>query len=300
MVKWVHPIVTTHLVVEGGMSRKPVSLATKDVQVTVHETEQFARLDKNADWLLKLVLGNLCKGGLRRTQLIETLRFKVDSVDQSAAVAAGTKPSAVAGAAGAGSAVADPMDALDRIEHVAVIVKPPPKNRKRRICDQIVDIEMPELEPTSNPTCENTRTVRLLPEGSKRLWIAVANIPWLLTWLRDECRSCGVPQLDGAPVQLVPNTSVEGVHIRWSFDGAWEAIVLSGPKQGFTTKSFVANMTEEKWLQCPQWRDRPFDASSAADRRAAAHAFLELHMATVVADAMRAVAAKTSTSVAAP
>ena len=294
MGKWVQPTVATQLVVQGGLSSKAISLANKLVQVNAHETTSFVRLDKNFDWMLKVVLGQLCKGGLRRTQLIETLRSKVDVAEQHAAVAACAKPSAVAE-----SAAADPMNALEDIDRVVVDVKSPPQNRKRRVCDQIVNVEMPEREPMSNPTCTETRAVCLLPEGNRRLWLAVTDVPWLLAWLWDESRSCGVPQLAEAPVVLVPNISVEGVRVRWSFDGAWEAIVLSGPNQGFTTKSFVAKMTAEKWSQCPQWRDRPYETSSDADRKAAANEFLELCMATVVADATRAVAAKTTPAVAA-
>ena len=72
------------------------------------------------------------------------------------------------------------------------------------------------------------------------------------------------------------------MHIRWSFDGAWEAIILVGPNKGYTTKSYVAKMSPDKWAQCPQLRDSPFEGSSTNDRKAATKAFLEWHMRPVL------------------
>ena len=53
--------------------------------------------------------------------------------------------------------------------------------------------------------------------------------------------SGGVAPLGDEGVQLETDTPVEGVHIRWSFVGAWEAIILVGQTKGYTTKSYAAD-----------------------------------------------------------
>ena len=58
--------------IEGGAYRsKPIGLDTKDVDTT-SGTVAFVKLDKNAGWLLKAILGTANKGALRRSTLFST------------------------------------------------------------------------------------------------------------------------------------------------------------------------------------------------------------------------------------
>ena len=67
---------------------------------------------------------------------------------------------------------------------------------------------MPQRDPRSQPDCTETRNARLLPLGTNSVWIAVADVPWMLTWLADEVESGGVAPLTDEAVQLETNTSV--------------------------------------------------------------------------------------------
>ena len=237
----------------------------------------FVKVDKNAEWLMQTVLGTSQKVGLRRTTLLETLRAKLRPFGSTAAVAV------VEDALEYRDVADDPMSALADIDDKANDdFVTPTKTNRRRTCQQVTEVLMPQRDPRSHPDCTDTRKVRLLPLGTNSVWIAVADVPWMLTWLADEVESGGVAPLTDEAVQLETNTSVEGVHIRWSFDGAWEAIILAGPKKGYTTKSYVAYMSPAKWAQCPQLRDSTFEDSSASERKAATKAFLEWHMRAVL------------------
>ena len=110
----------------------------------------------------------------------------------------------------------------------------PTKTRGRHAGQKVTRLLRPQRDPGSQPDCTETRKARLLPLGTNSVWIAVADVPWMLTWLADEVESGGVAPLTDEAVQLETNTSVEGVHIRWSFDGAWVAIMLIGPTKGYT------------------------------------------------------------------
>ena len=57
--------------VEGGRLSKAHGLDVKDVDTT-DGTVSFVKLDKNADWLLKAILGTANKGALRRSSLVRT------------------------------------------------------------------------------------------------------------------------------------------------------------------------------------------------------------------------------------
>ena len=61
--------------IEGGHLVKPAGLETRDV-VTGSGTMNFAKVDKNAYWLLKLFKSK--KGGLRRSTLFDTIKQKLE------------------------------------------------------------------------------------------------------------------------------------------------------------------------------------------------------------------------------
>ena len=83
---------------------------------------------------------------------------------------------------------------------------------------------------------------------------------------------------------LDPNCAVSGVHMRWDFDGAWEAIIIAGPAKGHKTKSYVDNMTSEKWetVAIIHKYAVAYEAASAEDKKQATKHFLETHMQGVV------------------
>ena len=94
-------------------------------------------------------------------------------------------------------------------------------------------VTMLELERTSHPDCEKKRTVRLLALSTSSLWLSTDDMEWLVTWLAAEYNMGGVPLLEAAVAEdgFEGNCAAPGVHIRWDFDGAWEAIIIDGGKK---------------------------------------------------------------------
>ena len=81
------------------------------------------------------------------------------------------------------------------------------------------------------------------------MWLCIEDIPWLVRWVSDELRSGGVPLPKSDPLDALDcNCEAEHVHIRWDFEGAWEAIVHQCAKRGNVFKTSVSEFTEEKWL----------------------------------------------------
>ncbi len=100
------------------------------------------------------------------------------------------------------------------------------------------------------------REVRLLPLGTNSTYIASGDVPWLIQWLADELEAGGICVEEGEPAPLAQNCAAPGVHIRWDFSGAWEAIALDNsfavaggapatPQKA--VRSFVDMLTPEKW-----------------------------------------------------
>ena len=152
-----------------------------------------------------------------------------------------------------------------------------PTRRYTRIRDQVVEVTMPEFEPTCYPDRLETRQAPLLPPSTNATFISVTDLPWLIQWCKDEHRSGGVSVAeaamneDGPPKDLKTNCECEGVHFRWDFSGSWEAIILDGEHKGTTVKSSVAQLTEEEFLSAggTGFKDASFD-----QLRTAAFAFL--------------------------
>ena len=120
------------------------------------------------------------------------------------------------------------------------------------------------------------------------MWLAVEDVEWLVLWLADEHRSGGVALPEDLYESSDGNCSAPNVHIRWGSDGAWEAIVIAGPRKGSKLKSYVAKLTAEKWQKVADLHKYAvaYGDASAADKRLATFHFLEAHMkATVEEDA---------------
>ena len=108
---------------------------------------------------------------------------------------------------------------------------------------------MSEHDPVSHPGRREERKVRLLPLSTNSVYICIEDIDWLVRWLNDELRSGGVPLPKNDPLSEIPNNcAAEHVHIRWDFGGAWEAIILEGPKKGKMYKCNLGEFNETKWL----------------------------------------------------
>ena len=70
--------VTKQWSLEGGYLGRPVFLDTRDVDI-VSGISAFVKLDKNAEWLLKAVIGKAgFKGGLKRSTLFDTLNKSLE------------------------------------------------------------------------------------------------------------------------------------------------------------------------------------------------------------------------------
>ena len=152
---------------------------------------------------------------------------------------------------------------------------------------------MPEHEPSSCGAGQQskTRIVRALATSTNTLWLHCDDVEWLVTWVANEHKTGGIPTLDPAAAgeELKGNCSVPGVHIRWDFNGAWEAIILAGEKKGATVKSHVAKCTAEKWLAIGGQATYGIDFESATENhlKAATFEYLEKRMKEVVCPQLR-------------
>ena len=282
----------SQLTVSGGRSRCPLAVESKPVE-TLDGELHFVRVDKNMPWVLQAALGKGSqRGALKRSLLLSNLRKQASRL-------AAEEP-AVAG----GPAVADldeapkEADLMEGLEDVADHEPTPPAQakKKRRAHrprsghhGQARTLEVPEWEPTCNPDCHERREVKVILQTTNSLWLEAGAIPWMLRWLRDEHASGGVPGPEDGPKELEPNCSVPGVHVRWDFDGGWEALVLSGPLTGRTITSKVHKLTEAKWdLAAARHQiNATFGEADQSQRKTATKHYLEhcvAHQVEVAAD----------------
>jgi hypothetical protein len=219
----------------------------------------FVKLDKSAEWMIKAVGGSSAQRGcLRRTTLIEELRSKMNN--------------------GCVADADDPMASLCDVEQTR---DTPNKKRikytlKRK--NKVVDVDMPQCEPTRHPDCTSRKTVRLLGMSTNQVWLALPDIPWLLTWLADVLSTGGVPV--PAPAPLAANSpAVAGVNFKWDFADSWEAAILTGPNGGTMIRTSVANFTEDKWAAVDAIHKYgvTFASSTYDQRKAATLHYLEAH-----------------------
>ncbi len=264
-------------------------------------TLAFLKLEKRSEWLCKAVAGPKAniRDTLKRSRLFEELRAKI--VEQSAHV----DQAAVQAAVAAEPEVEenDPMNALvslgdepdgsqrtgrKRKDNRTVYA---PKRRK----SAIISVEMPEQERTRWPACKRTRNVKLLAQSTNSAWISTDDVEWLIHWLVDEIGTGGVTIEDESAVGLEANCAAPGVHIRWDFKGAWEAIAFErdsavaeqGVGDTVLARSLVSKLALEKWEVVGKIHEYGVDFSDATpkQRKDATFHYLEHRMMQVVAKA---------------
>ena len=255
---------------------KPCVLTTKTVD-SCDGPQHFAKLEKNAHWLLNGSLGIKQRGALRRMTLIQKLR----------AVAC---PEPEPQEEEAQGDVDDPMDMLDDLDSISLFQTPckkkqpnsttPVKRKSPR--NRILSVEMPEYEPTANPGRTATRKVRVYLSGNKTTWIHVDDLPWVVKWVADEYRSGGIVDTDDKdPIaQMEPNCDCPGVHLRWDFGGKWEAFVLEGKDTGkvVTMHPKLMNAEQFKAIDGKKTFNTELMFLSPSDRKDAMGKYLQLHM----------------------
>ena len=252
--------------IAGGRLGKPFGLTdVKDID-TPQGTVSFVKIDKNADWLLKAMVGTANKGALRRSTLSSSLGEKLTHAvaDPASRWTPNGAPgipssSAVADAPSPAVAESEPCDPMSQLEEISSEAATPKKRKTQgpyksiRGQNKIHIVTMPEHEPHSHPGMTGDRNIRLLPTSTCSLSICIEDIPWLVRWLSDELRSGGVPLPKSDPLDALEcNCDADNVHIRWDFGGAWEAIILQDSlgraKRGMKYKCVVSDFDQDKWL----------------------------------------------------
>ena len=288
--------------IAGGRLGKPVGLTdVKDID-TPQGTVSFVKIDKNADWLLKAILGTANKGALRRSTLFSTLGEKLTHVVADPAsrwtpngVPESPSSSAVADAPSPAVAESEPCDPMSQLEEISSEAATPKKRKTQgpyksiRGQNKIQIVTMPEHEPLSHPGMTGDRNIRLLPTSTCSLSICIEDIPWLVRWLSDELRSGGVPLPKSDPLDALEcNCDADNVHIRWDFNGAWEAIILQDSlgraKRGMKYKCVVSDFDQDKWLAvgANARYGTDFERARPEQKKEASKLFLEKHMKNVM------------------
>ena len=288
--------------IAGGRLGKPVGLTdVKDID-TPQGTVSFVKIDKNADWLLKAILGTANKGALRRSTLFSTLGEKLTHVVADPAsrwtpngVPESPSSSAVADAPSPAVAESEPCDPMSQLEEISSEAATPKKRKTQgpyksiRGQNKIQIVTMPEHEPQSHPGMTEERKIRLFPTSTCSTWLCIEDIPWLVRWLSDELRSGGVPLPKSDPLDALEcNCDADNVHIRWDFNGAWEAIILQDSlgraKRGMKYKCVVSDFDQDKWLAvgANARYGTDFERARPEQKKEASKLFLEKHMKDVM------------------
>lgn len=288
--------------IAGGRLGKPVGLTdVKDID-TPQGTVSFVKIDKNADWLLKAILGTANKGALRRSTLFSSLGEKLTHAVADPAsrwtpngVPESPSSSAVADAPSPAVAESEPCDPMSQLEEISSEAATPKKRKTQgpyksiRGQNKIQIVTMPEHEPHSHPGMTGDRNIRLLPTSTCSLSICIEDIPWLVRWLSDELRSGGVPLPKSDPLDALEcNCDADNVHIRWDFNGAWEAIILQDSlgraKRGMKYKCVVSDFDQDKWLAvgANARYGTDFERARPEQKKEASKLFLEKHMKNVM------------------
>ena len=240
--KWTPPTVHKTFSISGGFLTRPMPIDTRSVScddakspaVASDTAEHFVKIEKNADWMIKAVGGMRAqRGSLSRTKLVEELKTQMKRLGASP-----PQPSAVEDVD-----YTDPMSALDPLD---IDMKPTPKKCKRPRKGLVIEIDMPLCEPSRHPDCASRKTVRVLGFSTNQVWLALADVPWLIQWLVDSVSTSGVPMLHDA-VLTANSPAVAGVNFQWDFEDSWEATILVGPNPGSTIVSSVSDFAEAKW-----------------------------------------------------
>ena len=208
------------------------------------------------------------RGFLSRTKLLEDLKAHMIRLGAST-----PPPSAVADVD-----YADPMSALDGGQCDIDTVKPKPTKYSRKRKGMVVEIDMPQCEPSRHPNCDSRKKVRVLGVSTNQVWLALSDVPWLIQWLVDAVSTSGVPMLHD-DVLTANSAAVAGVNFKWDFLDSWQAIILVGPHKGATITASVSNFAEEKWAVVDPVHKYgvSFADSTYAQKRTATLHYLEHH-----------------------
>ena len=250
-------------------AKSPAVAGDKTEDSTRRLADVFVKIDKNADWMLKAVGGPKAQRGfLSRTKLVEDLKAHMLRLRGST-----PPPSAVADVDDA-----DPMSALCNGEGDMDTAKPKPTKYNRKRKGMVVEVDMPQCEPTRHPNCDSRKKVRVLGVSTNQVWLALSDVPLLIQWLVDAVSTSGVPMLHD-DVLIANSAAVAGVNFKWDFLDSWQAIILVGPHKGATITASVSNFAEEKWAVVDPVHKYgvSFADSTYAQKRAATLHYLEHH-----------------------
>ena len=284
-VKWRAIRMHRTLSFEGGFQTKALPVETFELDNANGVPQDFVHVSKNREWLVKMAGGNLNRAGA----IFDTLRNALKQSEPS------EPDSAVADGLGDED---DPMNKMDDVSEIVTPKRkrgqPPKRTPNKSLRRKAMTVTMPMYSPTRYPgnaedysvTCVATNRT-----GKPKLWIAVDDIPWLVTYLADELGTGGVT-VDSAVAEASPNCKTPGLSIRMKPEGGtltiYEAHFVSGPLAGKRVVTDVKKFTQEKWEQCTQWSTQTPSVADAAtsDVQAAAIHYLEMHMARLLLKAL--------------
>ena len=136
-------------------------------------------------------------------------------------------------------------------------------------------------------------------------WMHEEDVPWLVEYMLSELQQGGGSQIikphrviedensylssqacaafagHGQGIKIEPITpNTEFYKLRWDDEGAWEADILQGPRQGTKLKCRVNNFTSEKWTRASRDHNYTVDFVNAtfADKKKATMHFMELYL----------------------
>ena len=277
---------------EGGFSKSRFPVKSTQIDTMQHGKVTFVHCEKNAEWILQGAVGAAEKATLKRSKLFDTLKEKL-----KAAVQAETEAAAVAAADDAEDAPVVDDDPMNQLRGISTPVKGSNKPKKRKCyksklgtrCPRTVTI--PAREPNKYPHDKTTRNVLVVPLGTNSVYICEEDVPWMITWLADECGpggSKGVPMFDDHHEE--PNSKVEGLYIHWD-PTAWEPTLMAegvaGPLQGKSFKLELANFTDAKWDTVDKIHRYgvPLTEATLEQKKAAAEHYIEWHCAQLLRSA---------------
>ena len=127
----------------------------------------------------------------------------------------------------------------------------------------------------------------LMGKTKKTLYIRPADVPWLVTYIADEC-ACGgvhVDENESASAVAVANSYVPGLHVEWNFNrDVWDAWFVEGTRKGKSYQSSPTKMSPAKWeaLVDKGVVSGVFENQTAEARRDAALMHLQEHCKTLL------------------
>lgn len=245
--QWRTPAIVTKMCISGGFAAKSYSGHCESMTVATPDGEiEFVRVAKDQEWLLKTTAGPKAQNGtLKRSRIIDIIKRLLQSSSSA------DEHDASPAVAGADLVDDDPMNQLD-----GVGVSPSAKKRKvaqyrsKRAVGQVRTLVVNKLCPQAHPQNEDTITIKVMPTGTQKLWLAKESIPWLVRYVSDEVSCGGVPLCDEEEAREADeNTSIPGLRIEWDFakGNAWRATFFDGSLKGNVIVSSVEKLTQEKW-----------------------------------------------------